>query len=565
MTTVNRATEWARRWTGRARAAAGVARKSIGLLEGSPRGALELARQRLAGPLGLPSLLRVHARARPDAPALIGDDETRTFRALDRRVDQLAHVLRSDLGLRPGDAGLLVLENRPEVLEAQAALARIGASAIPVSWRSTAGELAYLAEHSGARAAIVEASLVDRVPLPASRLLVVGSEAGGSEAGGSEAGAASGALAYDDAVARAPAAPIDGHEGAVVIYTSGTTGRPKGAVRRFPEEMVWAMLHVLDELPVRSDDRHLAVCPMYHTTAFGFIGFTFVLGGAVVIARRFDPEAFLATIERHRITTTAVVPTMLSRVLALPPEVRRRYDTRSLRAVFTAGAPLPGELASRVIGELGHVLYNIYGSTETGLNTLATPAELLRAPGTIGHPLRENDVRLLDAQGREVDPGETGELFVKNAMLVAGYHQDEAATRASMRGGYFSVGDLAHRDEHGLLHLDGRKRDMIITGGVNVYPAEIEEALHRHPNVAECAVVGVADPDLGERVRACVVPRTPPLDEEDVLTFARERLAGPKRPREVVVMDALPKNPTGKVLKRTLREAAGQDASGDAS
>jgi fatty-acyl-CoA synthase len=202
----------------------------------------------------------------------------------------------------------------------------------------------------------------------------------------------------------------------------------------------------------------------------------------------------------------------------------------------------------------GLVLYNFYGATETGINTLATPTELLDSPGTIGHAVPGNEIRLLDDDGREVGVGETGELFVRNALLVAGYHRDDEATRKSMRDGFFSVGDLAHVDEHGLYHIDGRKRDMIISGGVNVYPAEVEEVLTRHPAVAEAAVVGVTDEEWGERVKAFVSFRdgtTATTDE--IAAHARAHLSGPKVPREIAVLDELPKNPTGKVLKRELR------------
>ncbi|HJL19356.1 MAG TPA: AMP-binding protein [Sandaracinaceae bacterium LLY-WYZ-13_1] len=534
-------------WTRRLRAVGRIAFRSGAAFQARPAAAVEALRMRLAGPLGLPSLIRVHAAARPDAPAIVFEDRTRTWRELDARIDRLASGLRRRHGIGRGDAGVLIMHNRPEFLEAQAALARLGGSAVSVSWRSTADELEYLVGHSGAKVVLAEAAVADAVDeargrlatVPAANLIAV-------------AGEREGFASYDALLAQAPAERVDGREGSVVIYTSGTTGKPKGAVREFPKEMAWAVIHVLDELPIRADDRHLAVCPMYHSTAFGFIGFTMVLGGSVVIEPRFDPERFLAAIERHRITTTAVVPTMLHRVLDLPESVRRRYDTRSLHAIFCGGAPLSGTLARRVIGELGHVLYNFYGSTETGLNTLATPEELLLSPGTIGHPIEGNEIRLLDERGREVADGDTGELWVKNAMLVAGYHRDEAATRSSMRDGFFSVGDLAHRDENGLFHIDGRKRDMIISGGVNVYPAEVEEILHRHPRVAEVAVVGVPDEEWGERVRACVVPDGE-LDEAELLTWGREQLSGPKAPREVRLLDALPKNPTGKVLKRQLR------------
>jgi acyl-CoA synthetase (AMP-forming)/AMP-acid ligase II len=325
-------------------------------------------------------------------------------------------------------------------------------------------------------------------------------------------------------------------------------------VRKFPKEFQNAVFRLLLDAPIRRDDRHLAVCPMYHSTAFGFIGFTLVVGGAIVIMPRFEPEELLATIERERITTTAMVPTMLHRVLELPDAVIERYDTSSLRAIFSGGAPLSGTLARRFMERFGLVLYNFYGSTETGLNTLATPAELLDSPGTIGHVVPGNEIRLLDDDGREVRVGQAGELFVRNAMLVAGYHEDDEATARSMRDGFFSVGDLAHVDEKGLYHIDGRKRDMIISGGVNVYPAEVEEALARHPAVAEAAVVGIADDEWGERVKAFVSLRDGvTASSEEIAGFAKAHLSGPKVPREIVILDDLPKNPTGKVLKRELR------------
>lgn len=535
------------RWLARANAAARVVFRSGALERTTAKSALTLARQRLAGPLSLPSLFRIHAASRPHEPAIADSSRRLTWQELDRRIDRLAVGLRDRLGLGPGDAAVLVMRNRIEMIEAQTALARIGGAAVAVSWRSTREELEYLVGHSGARAVFVESAVGDAAE-EAKPLLAGVPEGNFVSIGGSRPGF----VDYESLIEESRQERIDGQEGSVVIYTSGTTGKPKGAVRRFPQEMVWAVLHVLDELPIRSDDRHLAVCPMYHSTAFGFIAFTLTLGGSVVIEPGFDPERFLAAIERHRVTTTAVVPTMLHRILELPATVRAKYDTRSLNAIFSGGAPLSGTLARRVIEEFGHVLYNFYGATETGLNTLATPEELLRSPGTIGHAIRENEIRLLDEHGREVADGETGELWVRSGMLVEGYHDDRAATEASMREGFFSVGDLAHRDDNGLFHIDGRKRDMIITGGVNVYPAEVEEVLHRHPHVAEAAVVGVEDDEWGERVRACVVPRDE-LDPVELLAWAKRHLAGPKVPREVRLLDELPKNPTGKVLKRHLR------------
>jgi fatty-acyl-CoA synthase len=255
------------------------------------------------------------------------------------------------------------------------------------------------------------------------------------------------------------------------------------------------------------------------------------------------------------VTTTAVVPTMLHRIMELPEATRRRYDTRSLRVVFSGGAPLPGPLAIDFMDAFGDILFNFYGATETGLVTLAKPDDLRAAPGTIGKAVPGNDIRLLDDDRRDVGAGEVGELYVKNKLLVAGYHRDDAATKESLVDGYFSVGDLARRDRDGRYFIEGRKRDMVISGGVNVYPAEVEGVLEQHPDIGEVAVVGVPDREWGERVRAFLVPRSGrTVDPGVIKVWARERLAGAKVPRDFVVVDALPRNPTGKVLKRELRE-----------
>jgi acyl-CoA synthetase (AMP-forming)/AMP-acid ligase II len=347
-------------------------------------------------------------------------------------------------------------------------------------------------------------------------------------------------------------------EGAVVVYTSGTTGKPKGAVRKFNKELLPSIIAFLRESPFRHDDIHLASCPLYHTTAFGFIAMTYILGASVVLLDEFEPRKFLEAIEKHRVTTTVLVPTMLHRLLALGDDEIKKYDTRTLRSIFCTSAPLPGPDSDKAMELFGDIVWNLYGSTETGIVTLARPEDLKKSPGTIGRATPGNDIRLLDPEGREVPRGAVGELYTKNPMLVAGYHNDDKATKGSMREGYFSVGDLARLDERGCYHIEGRARDMIISGGVNVYPAEVEATLESHPAVDEVAVIGVPDAEWGERVQAHVVLRPGVLDDpqRDLKSYCKERLAGPKVPREFIVLPAgevLPRNPTGKVLKRELR------------
>jgi fatty-acyl-CoA synthase len=359
---------------------------------------------------------------------------------------------------------------------------------------------------------------------------------------------------YEDVLTDAPATLAEDDESAAVVtYTSGTTGKPKGAVRRFPREVFVSTLEFIAQTPMRADDVHLAVCPLYHMTAYGFLTFTHVLGGTVVIADEFKPETFLSLVDHHRVTSTALVPTMLHRLIALGEPEIARHRTRSLRAIYCGGSALTGQLAAQAMDALGDVLYNFYGATETGLVTLATPADLRAAPGTIGRALPHNEIVLVDDSGQPVRPGEVGELYVKNGQLVAGYHGDEAATRNSMLGDRFSVGDLARVDRQGRYFIEGRKRDMIITGGVNVYPTEIESAIEEHPSVFEAAVVGVADAEWGERVKAFVVAKPGvSIDEADLKAYLRGKVASPKIPREYAFVASLPRNATGKVLKREL-------------
>ncbi len=516
----------------------------------SPRGALVGAQLLGRGRAGISTIFRVRAANEPRELAFVFEGRRTTFGEVDRRVDQLASGLRRR-GIGKKSAVALALHNCPEFFEIEAAMSRLGGSAVSVSWRSTAHELAYLFKHSGARAVffehdlapVIEAAQRDCPDLPAANLFAVGGESPPH-------------LGYESLLARWPDRDLDGEDGAVVIYTSGTTGRPKGAVRRFGTGQVLGFLAFLERVNLRRGDVHLCVCPLYHSTGLGFASMSLMMGGAVVIERDFNPERFLATVERERVTTTALVPTMLHRLMALDDATLSRFDTRSLRVLLCGGAQLPATLAARTLDRMGPVLYNFYGATETGLVTTATPEDLRAAPGTIGRALHGVSIRLLDDAGREVAPGEVGELYAKNRMLVEGYHGDDEATRSSVRDGHFSVGDLATVDREGRYAIVGRRRDMVISGGMNIYPAEVEAVIDTHPDVSQVAVIGVADEEWGERLRAFVVLRGEvdhaPTRAAELKSWCRERLSGPKVPREWVFVEGLPSNPTGKILKREL-------------
>jgi fatty-acyl-CoA synthase len=298
--------------------------------------------------------------------------------------------------------------------------------------------------------------------------------------------------------------------------------------------------------------RTMLAAPLFHAWGLSMFGMGLSLGASFVLHRRFDPEATLAAIEEHRCEALIVVPVMLQRILELPEEIRGRYGTSSLRVVAASGSALPGDLANRWMDAFGDNLYNIYGSTEVANATIATPADMRGAPGTAGKPPRGTVVKLLDEHGVEVPQGETGRIFVGNSMLFEGYTGGGDKDRI---GALMSSGDVGRFDEAGRLFVEGRDDDMIVSGGENVFPKEVEDLLSRHPGVVEAACLGVPDEQFGQRLHAFVVKRAgADVTEDELKAYVRENLARFKIPREVTFVDELPRNATGKILKRALAE-----------
>ena len=521
-----------------------------------PRGLASFLRSIRGLAVGPHLVAMLHAHNQPDKECIVEGDRRITWGEFDARTNQLCHALVAR-GVRGGDKVALMLPNGADYLIAQQALARLGAFAVQIGYRLKGGEVAHILDNAEPRVILANAAYQDviaeaREHVGSTAPVILLDAAAGAALGGFER--------WDDALAGQPTDRPprvdkgDGSGGGVIVYTSGTTGKPKGAARKWKQTGLEAVAEMMLAVGMRADDRHLVLCPLYHSAAPAFVAITFTLGGTVVLQNHFEPETALATIERERITSTLVVPTMLVRINALPPEVRRRYDTSSLRWVMSGAAPLATDTARAFMESFGPVLWNFYGSTETGLVTLAGPGDHVTRPGTVGRALRGNEIRILGEDGRELPRGEVGELYARNSMLIAGYHRNPDATSSSMRDGFFSVGDLARVDADGYYYLESRKHDMVISGGVNIYPREIEDHLHNHPAVLEAAVIGVPDAEWGESLRAYVVVRAGQhLTEADVVDYCRGSLADYKRPRQVVFLDELPRNPTGKVLKRELR------------
>lgn len=500
------------------------------------------------------AVISLHALNSPDKEALVEGERRWSYRELDTRIDRLANAFLA-VGVAPGDRVALMMRNSHAYLETQWATTRASGYAVQIGYRLKPAEVAYILGNSEPRVLIVGATELDVAREAAAlarfsgRIIPVGPEYEAFLAQGSAK-----PPRPPGARGAASAASGDDEKGGVMIYTSGTTGRPKGAARSFKKGFHVAAVDFLRQLGVRHDDRHLVVCPLYHSAAPAFVLLHLIVGSTIVLMEHFDAEEALAAIERERITSAFMVPTMLARLAGTAAAHKGRWQTHTLRWLAAGAAPLPTETARRVEAELGPILYNFYGATETGLVTLALPGEHTARPGTIGRALAGNEIRLLGEDGREVAPGAVGELYVRNSMLVAGYHRDRAATDSAMKDGFFSVGDMGRVDSDGYYYLADRKTDMVISGGVNIYPQEIEERLHAHPAVQEAAVIGVPDEQWGEALKAFIVVR--PGHEVDAPTlagFCKETLANFKCPKSFEFMDTLPRNPTGKVLKRELR------------
>ena len=498
----------------------------------------------------VPDILTLHAANHPEKPALICGDEVLTYREYDERSNRAARSL-IDLGVEPGDRVAVMAYNSIAGSVVSAGLRQAHAVNVPVNFRLRGSELAYVLQDSGARAVCAGPDFVEHVEAARAQLetapvlVAIGDSA-----------PPAGWVRFDDAMAAASGDALtegeDGGAGAAMIYTSGTTGHPKGAYR--PQGIdPMSVLQVLQLFGLRNDDVHLMGGPGYHSAVGAFASMTILCGATLVIMPRFDAEQAVALTERHRVTTAFMAPTLLQRIMDLPDATRARYDVSSMRALILGAAPCPHSLKERASAYFGEVLWEFYGATETGFNLILRPEDQLRKPGSAGRPPDGQEIRLLDDEGNPVPDGQPGELWVRNNWLASYYNKPEATER-SMRDGFFSVGDIAYRDAEGFYYICDRKIDMIISGGVNVYPAEIEACLHAHPAVRDAAVIGVPDDQWGEAVKAVVALQPgASATEQELIDWCRGRIADYKRPRSVDFVAELPRDQAGKLLKRTIR------------
>ncbi|MGH2509359.1 MAG: class I adenylate-forming enzyme family protein, partial [Ktedonobacteraceae bacterium] len=494
-------------------------------------------------PPQMPHYLDTHARTHPTKVALICGEREMTYAEWNGRARRVAHALRG-LGVQAGDRVAVMAHNSLELLEIASGLSKLSAMAVQLNYRLRPNEVAYILNDCSARAVLVGPDLVDVVEQARASVLnetlwiTIGSEA------------PTGWLRYEDILQTASEEIFlgEGGLGSAISYTSGTTGKPKGSYRPrgTPAGNILQLIQVFE---LAASDVHLLAGPYYHSAPGVFTMLHALLGATIVIQPKYDAVKAWQLIARHKITTTFMAPTLLQRLCDVPAEISAQYDTSSLRSIILGGAPCPHVLKVRAIERLGECLWEFYGATETAVVTLLRPEDQLRKPGSCGTVGPAQEIRLLDEAGQEVPDGEPGEMWARNPWLAEYYNKPEA-TASNMRDGFFSVGDIAYRDAEGYYFICDRKIDMIISGGVNIYPAEIEAVLAGHPAVADVAVIGVPHEHWGESVQAVVELRAgASATSAELIAFCAEHLADYKKPRNVDFVAELPRNPAGKLLK----------------
>jgi acyl-CoA synthetase (AMP-forming)/AMP-acid ligase II len=479
----------------------------------------------------------------PDRAAIVDEAGTLTWAQTHRRSNALAHALR-DEGVEPGDGVAIMCRNHRYFIEATMACAKLGAVALYLNTAFAGPQLADVMEREKPAALIHDQEFTELLSGASKgmRRFVAWEETEGTDE-----------VTLEQLISRSHSDDLDPppESGRYIILTSGTTGTPKGAQRSQPEGL-GALAALLSKIPRRSHETVMIAAPLFHS--WGFLHFVLSLPTAatMILRRRFDPEDTLKATAEHRARVLAVVPVMMQRILALPEEVKRRYDLSALEVTAASGSALPGDLATTWMDEFGDNLYNLYGSTEVAWATVATPEDMRAAPGTAGRPPRGTVIRIVAENGHDVPPGETGRIFIGNQLAFEGY---TGGGDKEHLGDLLSSGDVGHFDEGGRLFIDGRDDEMIVSGGENVFPREVEDLLSDHDGVVEAAAIGVDDEQFGQRLRAFVVKgEDADVSEDDLKEYVKANLARYKVPREIVFVDELPRNATGKVLKRELAE-----------
>ena len=516
----------------------------------------------LAKRLLLGELIARNARRFPDKQAVVYGDTRLTYREFNARINRLAHALM-DIGIKKGEKVAILLFNCNQFLEAYFALAKMGAIAVPLNFRLHPEELEYIVNNADAVAFILGEAFVDTVRgiqknLPQVRQYISVTEK-----------PVEGMLHFESLLQKypddEPLVLVEEDDPAFIMYTAGTTGRPKGAVLTHKGEvMIWTLATI--EVSRESDIgdmsawRACAAPPIFHLASFGTCVAYLLFASTIILpVQVFNPVEIMQLLEREKCDSVLLIPAMANFLLQLPD--LDKYDTSSLKAWFSGAAVLPTQLRKRIGEAFPRVkIFDAFGQTETNaMVSMLRPSDAARKVASVGKALPFIEIRVVDAQDRDVPVGEVGEAIYRGPTMMKEYYNNPEGTAEAFRGGWFHSGDLVRQDEEGFLYVVDRKKDMIVSGGENIYPAEVEEVLYKHPKILEAAVIGVHDEQWGENVKAIVVTKPgETLTEEEVIEFCKGHLASYKKPRSVDFIDALPRNPAMKVLKTVLRERYGE-------
>ncbi len=494
----------------------------------------------------LPAL---NARRAPNRAALIDEEGELSYQGLDDAVHAVANGL-IEKGVRGGDGVAILARNHRWFLIANYGAARVGARIILLNSEFSGPQIKEVSEREGAKVIIYDdeyTQAVSKADPPLGKLRALGVNPDAEESSGSTD------ETLEELIARSSKAPAPkaSKHASIIILTSGTTGTPKGANRSTPPTLA-PVGGILSHVPFKAGEVTSLPAPMFHALGYLQATIAMFLGSTLVLRRKFKPPLVLEDIEKHKVTAIVVVPVMLSRILDALEKMETRPDLSTLRIAFISGSQLGAELATRALKDIGPVVYNMYGSTEIAFATIARPEDLELNSATVGPVVKGVKVKLLDDNGNEVRQGEVGRIFVGNAFPFEGY---TGGGHKQIIDGLMSSGDVGYFDERGLLYVSGRDDEMIVSGGENVFPAEVEDLISGHPEVIEATAIGVEDKEWGHRLRAFVVKKQDAsVDEEGIKVYVRDHLARYKVPREVIFLEELPRNPTGKVLKRELRE-----------
>lgn len=511
------------------------------------------------GPLIIGKNIKNNAYKWPKKAALVFEGRTYTYENLNKEANQIANWLLS-AGFSRGDKICIMAENCPEYIEAAVALAKIGVAWVPVNYHFLQKEVTFIAKDSGAKGFIVDSIRADLIKMvlsqlpgiPQSQCLVIGEYV--------PAGMKSFKEVLENSNADEPPGEVEENDLLYVGYTSGTTGTPKGALISHRNRVLSILVGTF-HFGITKDDATLIVSPLYHTATMLSALRPLYLGGTFVLLPKFDPIETFKAIGKYRINSITMVPTTINRLKELPEEEFRRFDLSSLKKLCSLASPLPTTTKEWILDKLPHVeLSEVYAATECGLITMLYPEDQRRKVRCVGQPVIDTEIRILDENRKDLPPGQVGEIFIKNLTSIKSYLNIPKESSDCFEGDWISLGDMGKLDEEGYLYIVDRKKDMIKSGGVNIFPAEIEDTLMKYPAIQEVAVIGIPDREWGESIKAIVVLKPwAQATEHDVRNFCRERIADFKVPKSVDFVSELPKSPFGKILKRVIRDEYWKD------